>query len=132
MVANALMLTIAIVLGLGFWFMQRLTYFISYKSVLFRFYGTPILIYCAVLFINVFALAFALNRKFFLKDTGRKLSHLDKQLHVADLTACAVLAGTGFAGYAALCWLFDISQVRGRVKDGLAVLRAKRANINIG
>src|ERR1035441_9777415 len=48
MVANALMLTIAIVLGLGFWFMQRLTYFISYKSVLFRFYGTPILIYCAV------------------------------------------------------------------------------------
>jgi hypothetical protein len=30
------------------------------------------------------------------------------------------------------CWLFDISQVRGRVKDGLAVLRAKRANINIG
>ena len=59
MVANALMLTIAIVLGLGFWFMQKLTYFISYKSVLFRFYGTPILIYCAVLFINVFALAFA-------------------------------------------------------------------------
>ena len=58
MVANALMLTIAIVLGLGFWFMQRLTYFISYKSVLFRFYGTPLLIYCAVLFVNVFALAF--------------------------------------------------------------------------
>src|ERR1700692_1432460 len=84
MVANALMLTIAIVLGLGFWCMQTLTYFISYKSVLFRFYGTPILIYCAVLFINVFALAFALNRKFFLKDTGRKLSHLDKQLQVGQ------------------------------------------------
>jgi hypothetical protein len=87
MVANALILTIAIVLGLGFWFMQRLTYFISYKSVLF--YGTPILIYCAVLFINVFALAFALNRKFFLKDTGRKLSHLDKQLHVGQTEVTA-------------------------------------------
>jgi O-antigen/teichoic acid export membrane protein len=57
---------------------------------------------------------------------------LDRNLHVADLTACAVLAGTGFALYAALCWFFDISQVRGRVKDGLAALRARRANINIG
>jgi O-antigen/teichoic acid export membrane protein len=57
---------------------------------------------------------------------------LDKLVHVADLTACALLVGTGFADYAALCWLFDISQVRGRVKDGLAVLRAKRANVNIG
>jgi len=36
------MLTIAVVLGIGFWFMQRLTYFISYKGVLFQFYGTPI------------------------------------------------------------------------------------------
>ena len=89
MVANALMLTIAIVLGLGFWFMQRLTYFISYKNVLFRFYGTEILIYSAVLFINVFALAFALNRKFFLKDTGRKLSHLDKQLHAGQTEVTA-------------------------------------------
>jgi hypothetical protein len=47
------------------------------------------LIYCAVLFINVFALAFALNRKFFLKDTGRKLSHLDKQLHVGQTEVTA-------------------------------------------
>ena len=35
-------------------------------------------------FLNLFAAAFALNRKFFLKDTGRKLSHLDKQLHVGQ------------------------------------------------
>jgi hypothetical protein len=31
---------------------------------------------------NVFAVAFAVNRRFFLKDTARKLSHLDKQLHI--------------------------------------------------
>ena len=89
MVANALMLTITVVLGLGFWFMQRLTYFISYKSVLFRFYGMPIVLYSALLFLNVFALSFALNRKFFLKDTGRKLSHLDKQLHVGQTEVTA-------------------------------------------
>jgi hypothetical protein len=32
----------------------------------------------------VFAASFVLSRKFFLKDTGRKLSHLDKQLHVGQ------------------------------------------------
>jgi O-antigen/teichoic acid export membrane protein len=57
---------------------------------------------------------------------------LDELLHVRDLTACAVLACAGFAGYASLCWLFDISQVRGRVSEGLALLRARRANVNIG
>ena len=41
---------------------------------------------------------------------------LDRALHVADLTACAVLACAGFASYAALCWLFDISRIRGRLK----------------
>jgi hypothetical protein len=40
--------------------------------------------YIAILSVNVFAAAFILIRKFFLKDTGRKLSHLDKQLHVGQ------------------------------------------------
>jgi O-antigen/teichoic acid export membrane protein len=57
---------------------------------------------------------------------------LDRNLHVADLTACAVLAFTGFASYAALCWLFDISRIRGRLKTGVAMFRTKFANINIG
>jgi hypothetical protein len=34
--------------------------------------------------VNVFAFVFVLIRKFFLKDTGRKLSHLDKQLHAGQ------------------------------------------------
>lgn len=57
---------------------------------------------------------------------------LDRSLQVADLTACAVLAGAGFAGYAAMCWLFDISRIRGRLKTGVAIFRTKFANINIG
>jgi hypothetical protein len=35
--------------------------------------------------VNFFAGAFVLIRKFFLKDTGRKLSHIDKQFHVGDV-----------------------------------------------
>jgi len=82
MVANSLFLTIAILLALGFWLLGELKFFIPYKTVLFHEYGTAILVYLATLFLNLFAAAFVLNRKFFLKDTGRKLSHLDKQLHV--------------------------------------------------
>ena len=84
MVANSLFLTIAILLALGFWLLGELKFFIPYKSVLFHEYGTAILVYLATLFLNLFAAAFVLNRKFFLKDTGRKLSHLDKQLHVGQ------------------------------------------------
>src|SRR5947209_20565077 len=84
MIANSLFLTIAILLALGFWLLGELKFFIPYKAVLLHEYGTAILIYLATLFLNLFAAAFALNRKFFLKDTGRKLSHLDKQLHVGQ------------------------------------------------
>jgi hypothetical protein len=84
MIANALILTIAILLALGFWLMGELKFFIPYKAVLLHQYGTAILAFVAVLFTNVFAVAFAVNRKFFLKDTGRKLSHLDKQLQVGQ------------------------------------------------
>ena len=82
MIANALILTIAILLAIGFWLMGELKFFIPYKAVLLHQYGTAILVFLAVLFINVFAIVFVVNRRFFLKDTGRKLTHLDKQLQV--------------------------------------------------
>ena len=55
---------------------------------------------------------------------------IDKNLHVADLTACVVLAGAGLITYAALCWLFDISRLRDRLKAGFAMFRTKFADIN--
>jgi hypothetical protein len=54
------------------------------KAVLLHQYGTAILAFVVVLFFNVFALVFVVNRRFFLKDTGRKLTHLDKQLQVGQ------------------------------------------------
>ena len=84
MIANALFISIALLLALGFWLMGELKFFIPYKTVLIHEYGRIILVYVAVLFVNVFAVMFALIRKFLLKDTGRKLSHLDKQLHLGD------------------------------------------------
>jgi hypothetical protein len=84
MIANALFIAIAFLLALGFWLMGELKFFIPYKRLLFHEYGPDILIYIAVLFANLFASTLALIRKFLLKDTGRKLSHLDKQLHIGE------------------------------------------------
>jgi hypothetical protein len=82
MIANALILTIAVLLALGFWLLGELKFLAPYKTLLLQLYATRILLFLAMLFVNVFAFAFAINRRFFLKDTGRKLSHLDKQLQV--------------------------------------------------
>ena len=83
-IANVLLITIAILLALGFWLMGELRFFVPYKLVLWRAYATPILAYVGILAVNVFTAVFVLIRKFFLKDTGRKLSHLAKQLHVGQ------------------------------------------------
>jgi O-antigen/teichoic acid export membrane protein len=55
---------------------------------------------------------------------------LDRSLQVGDLAACAVLACAGLVTYAALCWLFDISRFRGRLKTGLAIFWTKFASTN--
>jgi len=84
MVANALLIAIAVMLAIAFTLMGQLKFFIPFKIVIWKAYSDMILGYVAVLFVNVFAAAFVLNRKFFLKDTGRKLAHLDKQFNVGQ------------------------------------------------
>jgi uncharacterized membrane protein YciS (DUF1049 family) len=87
MVANALLITVALMLAISFTLMGQLRSFIPFKVVIWRAYSTYILAYVSVLFTNVFAVAFVVNRKFFLKDTGRKLAHLDKQFNVSHSDA---------------------------------------------
>ena len=84
MIANALLITIAVLLGIAFYLMGELRFLIPFKFVIWRAYSAYILSYCGLLFVNLFAAAFALNRKFFLKDTGRKLTHLDKQFNAGQ------------------------------------------------
>ncbi len=87
MIANALLFTIVLLLGYGFWLLDQLKFMARYKALLFHAYGNTILIFVAVLSMNLFGAALTIGRRFFLKNTGRKLSHLDKQFNVthADL-----------------------------------------------
>jgi hypothetical protein len=80
MIANALILTIAILLALCFWLMNELKFLIPYKHMLLHQYGGLLLGWAAVAFVNLSAAIYAIQRKFFLKDTGRKLSHVDRQV----------------------------------------------------
>jgi hypothetical protein len=91
MIANALLFTVVILLGYGFWLLDQLKFMARYKEVLYHAYGTTILIFVAILFLNLFGIALTIGRRFFLKNTGRKLSHLDKQFNVshADMPAPA-------------------------------------------
>ena len=80
MPSNALLLTIALLLTLGFWLLGELRFLVPYRHALFNRYGTTLLLWFGILFVNVFAAVYTLERKFFLKDTGRKLSHVDRQV----------------------------------------------------
>lgn len=95
MVANALIVTIALLLALGFWLLGELKFLVPYRHVLLRQYGSQLLVWFAVLFINVFAAVYAVQRKFFLKDTGRKLSHVDTQVIIGHTPLPSPLAEEG-------------------------------------
>jgi hypothetical protein len=85
MIANALLFTIVILLAYGFWLLDQLKFMARYKAALFHAYGDTVLIFAAVLALNLFGLTLALGRRFFLKNTGRKLSHLDRQFNVGQV-----------------------------------------------
>jgi Gpi18-like mannosyltransferase len=80
MIANSLMVTSVLFLALAFWVMQEATFLVPYRRLVFQKYGDVLLVFAAVLFLNLFAAIYAAWRRLFLKDTGRKLAHLEKQL----------------------------------------------------
>ena len=82
MVANALLLSLAPLLAIAVYLMGELKFLAPYRVFLFREYGWALAIFFGGLFLNLFAGGFVVIRKFFLKDTGRKLSHIDKQFHI--------------------------------------------------
>jgi hypothetical protein len=81
MIGNALFITTVLFLAACLFLLQECQFLIPYRHVLFVKYGSVLAASATVLFINVFAAIYLGLRFFFLKDTGRKLAHLEKQLH---------------------------------------------------
>jgi hypothetical protein len=81
MLSNAVFVATLLFLALGFWLMHELRFLVPWRDLIFHQYAQQIAIYCALLFANILGLTIWIERKFFLRDTGRKLKHLDQEIH---------------------------------------------------
>ena len=84
MIANSAFLAGMVVMLTTFFVAGELSFLAPYKGLILRQYLTIILGALAIAFLNVFALFYLLTRSLFLKDTGRKLAHVDRQLLTRD------------------------------------------------
>jgi magnesium-transporting ATPase (P-type) len=84
MIANAVFVATLIFLALGFWSMHELHFLTPWRSLIVHSYLKSISLYCALLFANILGLTIWIERKFFLRDTGRKLKHLDQEIHTGQ------------------------------------------------
>ena len=81
MIANAVFVATLIFLVLGFWLSTELRFLTPWRSFILHHQLQSMALYSALLFANILGLAIWIERKFFLKDTGRKLKHLDQEIH---------------------------------------------------
>jgi hypothetical protein len=79
--ANAVFVATLIFLALGFWLSSQLRFLAPWRSLILHSYVHSIALYCALLFANILGLTIWIERKFFLRDAGRKLKHLDQEIH---------------------------------------------------
>ena len=86
MIASAVFVTTIIFIAIGLLLLQECQFLIPYRHVLFGKYGSALAIFAAALFVNLFAAVYLVCRFVFLKDTGRKLAHLEKQLRTGALS----------------------------------------------
>ncbi|MCC6589070.1 MAG: hypothetical protein IT168_20400 [Bryobacterales bacterium] len=84
MITNVFFATTILFMALAFYLLQQCEFLIPYRSLLVGRYGPWIAGYAALLFVNIFALIYVAVRKLLLKDTGRKLAHLEKQLRTGQ------------------------------------------------
>ena len=84
MIANAAFLAAMVLLLLAFVVLGDVTFLAPYKLLILGPYLWSILSFATLVFLNLFALFYLTGRALFLKDTGRKLAHVEKQLRTGD------------------------------------------------
>jgi hypothetical protein len=70
-----------VALAVLFFLTDKLRFLAPYRFLIVEHYVPSIWISITVLFANLTAAFFALDRRFFLKDTGSKLAHFDRELN---------------------------------------------------
>jgi hypothetical protein len=83
-IANTAFLAALTVFLLAAWLAGELTFLAPYRVALFRLHGVFIAQMTLLMFFNLCALYYVLARWFFLRETGRKLTHIDRQLITSE------------------------------------------------
>ena len=83
MTNSAFLAAMALLVG-GFLLLDQLTFLSRYKRVLLHDYLWVIAGFLTIAFVNLAALFYLVGRRVLLKDTGRKLAHVEKQLQTPD------------------------------------------------
>ena len=84
MIANSAFLAALTVFLLVAWLAGELRFLAPYKTVLFTRHGLLLGGATLILFLNLCATYYSVARWLFLRQTGRKLLHLDRQLVTND------------------------------------------------
>jgi hypothetical protein len=83
MIANAAFLAGLTTFVLAAWLAAELSFLAPYKAAIFRTYGLHILAGVVLVFVNLLGTYYLIARWLFLRDAGRKLTHIDRQLRSA-------------------------------------------------
>lgn len=84
MIQNVAFLAAVTVFLLVCWLAGELSFLAPHKSALFRQHGGVIGTATLLVFLHLCAMYYAIARWLFLRDTGRKLTHVDQQLGTSD------------------------------------------------
>lgn len=84
MIANSAFLAAMVLMLLAFFVAGQLNVLAPYKALILHQYLSVIVGALAVMFLNLFAVFYLVARVLFLKDTGRKLAHVERQLRTGD------------------------------------------------
>lgn len=84
MVTNVFFATTILFMAIGILLLQECNFLIPYRTLLIERYGRVIAIFATALFFNLFALMYLFVRKLLLKETGKKLAHIEKQLRSGE------------------------------------------------
>ena len=84
MVTNVFFATTILFMALGFFLLGQCEFLIPFRALIIEKYGTVILVFATLLFLNIYAALYFAVRKLLLKETGRKLAHVEKQLRTGQ------------------------------------------------
>lgn len=84
MITNAAFLAALTLVIVTAWLAGELVFLAPYKAVIFQRYGMGLGAAALLLFLSLTALYYTLARWFGLRETGRKLAHVDGQLGTSD------------------------------------------------